>query len=111
MTVAEKPQNMVALARANKTRLARAALKRDIRCGEVSISDVLLADIPDWLTMMPVGELLRSVRAVGPSRCRQILARVGDGRWPCSELKEVGYLTMRQRAYLADVLGVGEKAA
>jgi hypothetical protein len=108
MTTATKiPQHMQALALGNETRLKRAALKRDIRTGKTSISDVLLAEIPDYLKKMPIGELIQAVRWVGPSKSRQILARVGDGRWPLHERKEVGYLTKRQRVYLADVLGVG----
>lgn len=101
---AEKPQHLAALESANRIRLARAALKRDIRTGETTVAEVLLADIPDWLEGMAVGELVQAVRWIGPHKCRQVLTRMGDGRWPCSELKEVGYLTMRQRRHLAEAL-------
>lgn len=98
-------QQESALASANRIRLARAALKREIRSGETSIADVLLGEIPDFLHKMPVGELVQAVRWVGPRKCRLLLARMGDGRFPCSELKEVGYLTTRQRVHLAEALG------
>src|SRR5215208_6028108 len=42
IAVAHAPQHMQALAQANKVRLARAELKRQVGDGEISVADVVL---------------------------------------------------------------------
>ena len=91
----EEPQHLVALARANSVRLARAALKRRIAEGETTVANVL-TDIPEEVESMAIADLLACQRRWGVTRCRRFLAvsRV-------SETRLVGTLTERQRAELA----------
>ena len=75
------PQHLQALERANAVRLARAALKRAIACGEVSAADVIL-DAPWEAETMTVADLLTSQRRWGQTRCRKFLQTI-----PMSESK------------------------
>lgn len=53
---------MEALQQANLVRLARAALKRDIKAGEVLAAEVLLlAEVPDWLGAMRLEEFCNAI--------------------------------------------------
>lgn len=97
-TVSPAPQRLRALERANAVRLARAELKRRIAEGEASAADVIL-DPPDAALTWEIGELLRSQRRWGGTRCRKFLAR-----YHISETKMLGALTDRQRRLLADEL-------
>lgn len=97
MTTSE-PQRLRALERANEIRLARACLKRRIALGEVAAADVLLAPPPET-ERWPIGELLRSQRRWGSSRCNKFLSRN-----QISETKPIGTLTDRQRRMLATSL-------
>ena len=85
------PQHLQALERANAVRLARAALKRAIACGEVSAADVIL-DAPWEAESMTVADLLTSQRRWGQTRCRRFLQTI-----PLSESKTIGSMTDRQR--------------
>ena len=93
-----EPQRLRALDRANKIRLARAALKRGIALGQVSAAEVILS-CPEAATSWPIGELLMSQRRWGTTRCRKFLA--GNH---IVETKPVGTLTERQRRVLAEAL-------
>lgn len=101
---ASEPQRLRALERANEIRLARAAIKRRIACGEVSVTEVIL-ECPDAAITWPVGELLMSQRRWGSTRCRRFLARNH-----IVETKPVGTLTERQRQLLADSLSGSPRA-
>jgi hypothetical protein len=92
------PQHMRALERANKVRLARAELKRQVAGGEVSVAEVIL-DCPWEADSMAVADLLMSQRRWGQTRCRKFLAQI-----PMSEQKTVGSMTERQRRSLAAML-------
>ena len=92
------PQYMRALERANKVRLARADLKRNVATGETSVAEVVL-QCPWEADSMTVADLLMSQRRWGQSRCRKFLAQV-----PMSETKTVGSMTDRQRRTLAAML-------
>jgi hypothetical protein len=89
------PQRLQALERANEIRLARAELKRQIACGQVSAAEVIL-DPPCAAQSWAIGELLMSQRRWGNTRCRKFLVRNQIG-----ETKTVGALTERQRRLLA----------
>lgn len=89
------PQRLQALEQANKIRLARAELKRQIARGQVSAADVILACPPE-ASSWPIGELLMSQRRWGVNRCRKFLARN-----QLTEMKRIGTLTERQRRSLA----------
>lgn len=102
-TIDPGPQYMQALTQANKVRLARAALKRRVASGEISVAEVILGG--SWeAESMSVSDLLMSQRRWGAARCRKLLAQV-----PIPENKRVGSLTERQRRALATALTQSER--
>ena len=96
--VDDQPQQLRALGKANRVRLARAELKRKVAAGEVRAAEVVL-DCPWEAASMEIGDLLRSQRRWGEARCRRLLVSVG-----LPEHKQLGTLTDRQRKLLAAVL-------
>ena len=104
---APAPQHMRALARANRVRLARAELKRQVAEGELTVADVVL-DCPWEAESMAIADLLMSQHRWGRTRCRRFLSAL-----PMSETKTIGSMTERQRRELAAVLGgeAGEGAS
>jgi hypothetical protein len=96
-------QHMRALAQANRVRLARAELKRQVADGDVSVAEVVL-ECPWEAESMTICDLLMSQHRWGRTRCRRFLASI-----PMSETKTVGSMTDRQRRALAAMLG-GEPA-
>jgi hypothetical protein len=88
-------QHMRALAQANRVRLARAELKRQVAEGETSVADVVLSR-PWEAETMTISDLLLSQHRWGRTRCRRFLASI-----PMSETKTVGSMTDRQRRALA----------
>jgi hypothetical protein len=92
-------QHMRALAQANRVRLARAELKRQVAEGETSVADVVLS-CPWEAESMTISDLLMSQHRWGQTRCRRFLASI-----PMSETKTVGTMTERQRRALAGMLG------
>jgi hypothetical protein len=91
----EIPQRVKALARANRVRQARAALKRRIADGHVSAAEVILFH-PSEAESMPVADVLTSQRYWGGTRCRRLLLAAG-----LQENKPIGSMTERQRLALA----------
>jgi hypothetical protein len=89
---------MQALARANKVRLARAALKRDVSAGRQQVTEVVL-DSPWEADSMSLSELLCSQRRWGRARSRKLLSSIA-----LSEAKRIGTLTDRQRRLLVGAL-------
>ena len=89
------PQHMRALAQANRVRLARAELKRQVAEGEISVAEVVL-DCPWEAESMAIADLLMSQHRWGRTRCRRFLAAI-----PISETKTIGSMTDRQRRALA----------
>jgi hypothetical protein len=89
------PQHMRALAQANRVRLARAELKRQVAEGEVTVEDVVL-DCPWEAESMAIADLLMSQHRWGRTRCRRFLASI-----PLSETKTIASMTDRQRRALA----------
>ena len=94
MDAATAPQHMRALDRANRVRLARAELKRNIADGTVTVADVL-EDTPWEAASMTIGDLLMSQHRWGHQRCRRFL-----NAFPMNETKTVATLTDRQREHL-----------
>ena len=92
------PQHLQALARANQVRLARAALKRAIAGGEVSVAEVVV-EAPWESKTMSISELLASQHRWGRTRSRKFLSALGLG-----ENKRVKTLTARQRGLVATAL-------
>jgi hypothetical protein len=91
-------QHMRALAQANRVRLARAELKRQVADGETSVADVVL-ECPWESESMTISDLLMSQHRWGRTRCRRFLASI-----PMSETKTIGSMTDRQRRALASSL-------
>lgn len=88
------PQHLTALQKANRVRLARAALKGEIAEGRRAVSD--LFDEPDAQTM-PLVEALRAQHRWGRTRVLKLLREVRIG-----ETVTFGRLTDRQRRALID---------
>lgn len=95
VVVEETPQHMTALAQANRVRLARAELKRQIESGARTVAQVIL-EAPWEAESMWIGDLLMAQRRWGRSRVRRFLTSV-----PMTESKTVGSMTRRQRDELA----------
>ena len=89
------PQHMRALAQANRVRLARAELKRQVAEGESTVGDIVL-ECPWEAESMAIADLLLSQHRWGRTRCRRFLASI-----PMTETKTVGSMTDRQRRALA----------
>ena len=89
------PQHIRALEQANRVRLARAELKRQVADGYRSVADVVL-DCPWEAESMTIGDLLMSQHRWGRTRCRRFLAAI-----PMVETKTIGSMTDRQRRALA----------
>src|SRR3954466_3138211 len=92
---APAPQHMRALAHANRVRLARAGLKRQVADGEASVAQIVL-DCPWEAESMTIADLLMSQHRWGRSRCRRFLTSIS-----MTETKTIGSMTMRQRNELA----------
>jgi hypothetical protein len=97
-TVGAGQQHLRALEHANRVRLARAAMKREVAAGDVSASEVILA-CPWQAHSMDISDLLMSQKRWGRARCRRLLLSIG-----VPENKKIGTLTERQRLALAAVL-------
>jgi hypothetical protein len=91
-------QALDALEQANHVRLARAALKRSIKAGELNAAEVVRSS-PWEVETMTVSELLRSQRRWGRTRTQKFLTLLAVG-----ENRQVGRLTDRQRELLASHL-------
>lgn len=89
------PQHLEALERANRIRLARAELKRDVAAGRRTVAAVLL-DVPECAAGMTAYDLLRAQRQWGRSRTLRLL-----GLAAVRESRRVGDLTDRQRETIA----------
>lgn len=94
-TAAQAPQHLQALAQANRVRLARAELKRQVADGELTVAEIVL-DSPWEAESMAIADLLMSQHRWGRTRCRRFLASLS-----LSETKTIGSLTDRQRRALA----------
>jgi len=92
------PQHMRALEQANRVRLARADLKRQVSDGETQVAEVI-RDCPWEAASMKVAELLTSQHRWGRQRCRRFLAASA-----MPENKTIGTMTERQRSELASRL-------
>lgn len=91
------PQALAALERANEVRLARCAVKRQLRGGTMSIEEALGHTA---VQTMDVGFLLEAQRGWGPATVRRALNGLRYLVPPVivSELRKVGNLSERERA-------------
>jgi hypothetical protein len=104
VTATAAPQHMRALAQANRVRLARAELKRQVSEGERTVSEIV-QEAPWEAESMAIADLLMSQHRWGRTRCRRFLASI-----QMSETKTIGSMTDRQRLALAALLQ-GDEAA
>jgi hypothetical protein len=93
-----RPQHLEALELANRVRLARADLKRQVAAGKVDATEVILA-CPWMAETMSLGELLTSQKRWGRTRSSKFLKSVG-----VAETKLLSTLTERQRVTLGALL-------
>lgn len=93
-TATAAPQHMRALEQANRVRLARAELKRQVAEGMRTVADIV-AECPWEADSMTIADLLMSQHRWGRTRCRRFLASI-----PMAETKTIGSMTDRQRATL-----------
>jgi hypothetical protein len=98
-------QCIQALGRANEVRLARVELKAAIKGGDVLLAEVLLADLPDWLSNMRAEDLAACVRRLRRSTWHGWMYRAGAGLGA-----RVGGLTDRQRGIIGRELAEWEAA-
>jgi hypothetical protein len=92
------PQHLKALEQANRVRLARAELKRQVAAEEITAAEVVLGC--RWeAESMELSDLLMSQRRWGRARCRRLLLSLG-----LPENKHIGTLTPRQRRALVELL-------
>ena len=103
MAVAERPQHLEALEKANAVRFARADLKKELRTLTYSEGleriAALLLDPPSELATMNVERLVLVVPGFGRKRSNRALAKAG-----ISPFRSVEALTLRQAAALAECL-------
>jgi hypothetical protein len=91
-------QHLRALEHANRVRLARAEMKRQVASGDLGAAEVIRT-CPWEAQSMSISDLLMSQKRWGRARCRRLLLSIG-----VPENKRVGTLTERQRVALAGVL-------
>jgi hypothetical protein len=91
-------QRMEALRRANEIRSRRAQLKRDLKSGRTSITQVI-ADPPDFVRTAKVFDMLMAVPKYGKVKATRFLnhCRISQG-------KTIGGLSDRQRGELLELL-------
>lgn len=99
----DRPQQMVALDKANDVRARRRDLKCEIKDGIRSVVD-LLADPPALISTMRLDVLLLSQPQFGHSRLTRLLRDAGR----LSGSKTIGELTERQRLTVVRLLGGGQ---
>jgi hypothetical protein len=92
------PQHIRALELANRVRLARAALKREVQAGNAQAPDIIRT-CPWEAETMSVSELLRAQDRWGRTRTRKFLIPLA-----MNENRQLGRLTVRQREALAGAL-------
>src|SRR5438105_6094297 len=97
-TIGPGQQHLRALEHANKVRLARAGMKREIAAGRQAVAEVIVS-CPWQAHSMSISDLLMSQKRWGRARCRRLLLSLG-----VPENKRIGTLTERQRLALAKVL-------
>jgi len=96
--VPDSVQRLQALERANRVRIVRAAVKREIATGATSAAEAILSGAPEIQTMAVI-DLLLSQRGWGRARCRWLLMGV-----PLAENKTIGSMTDRQQRLVVAML-------
>jgi hypothetical protein len=93
----KQPQHLEALALANEIRFARAQVKRDIKAGEVAVSDILRSEpLPSWADTMYPEQLLCAIPRFPRKVAHGMLSDIG-----VSFARTLGQMSPRQRCKLA----------
>lgn len=87
-------QRRAGLAKANRHRSYRVALKRDLKAGRRSVADIIL-DPPPEVATMRIFDLLLAAPKFGRVKVTKILSR-----GQVSPSREVGKLTVRERCVI-----------
>ncbi len=90
-------QHMEALALANEVRLGRAQIKRELRTGEIPLSEAM---VHPHISSMRTFDLLSAQRLWGKKRTHKVLSRAG-----VSAGRPVGDLTPGERRRLCEMKG------
>lgn len=90
-------QHMAALEQANKIRLGKAQIKRNLRDGIVTIPE-LVSESPHELNNIPLYEVLTAMTHWGRHRVMRVFDKLD-----CSEGIKFGALTERQKKILIEV--------
>ena len=91
-------QRREALVEANRIRLKRAQLKRDIKAGRVSVHHLLI-EVPEYIETMKVFDLLLATPKIGRVKANKYMqiCRI-------SPSKTIGGMSARQRAEIASMM-------
>lgn len=92
-------QRFAALRRANEIRTGRAQLKREIKAGRVDVRSLLI-NPPDLIESMRIIDMLLAMPKTGRVKATKLLSRV-----PCTQSREIGRMTERERLKLASLIG------
>jgi hypothetical protein len=90
-------QRLDALDRANRIRVQRAQLKRELKSGQTSFDRILL-DPPDYVLTAKVYDMLLAVPRLGRVRAGRLLTQCR-----ISQAKTIGGLSERQRGELVEL--------
>ncbi len=93
-------QRAEALAKAAAARAERAAIRDQLKSGELSVADVLARDEEPVIARMKVSALLESLPGLGKAKAAKIMAEL-----EISESRRVKGLGVRQRDELLERLG------
>ncbi|HOB21560.1 MAG TPA: integration host factor, actinobacterial type [Bacillota bacterium] len=88
-------ERRIALEKAQKLRKARAEIRRKLKEGELSLSQLLTQEADEVIARMRVDHVLQSLPAVGKKTSDKIMAEIG-----IATSKRLGGLSARQRAEL-----------
>lgn len=97
---ADPDQARAALEKATRVYRARAALRREIKAGRVTVEEVL-ADVPEYAERMEICKLLTAQHRWGSKRVRSFLRERA-----VNENRPLGKLTARQRWVIASAIQV-----
>lgn len=101
MMVVQRAQHMEALDRANEVRLARCALKADIKSGRLDPREVL-DDVPELLSTVTIHKFLKWCPRVGDEKAWAILR--SNPRHPIGPSLPLGRLSPQTRLRIAEQL-------
>ncbi len=93
-------QRAEALAKAAAARTERAAIRDQLKSGELSVADILARDEEPVIARMKVSALLESLPGLGKAKAAKIMAEL-----EISESRRVKGLGVRQRDELLERLG------